>query len=143
MIRPELPDYIRTLVRGKQAANDAIEARLQAEGWDGFPKFLAMVFFLAVDRRFGENAEWPDTIKFVADLRADLHGGAEINTEAAERLIMSVIDPSVDYAASQEMIGTIQAATALKILADANLTDAELDELLAEAATLSGRPAEQ
>ncbi|MFY1702645.1 hypothetical protein ACN28G_13015 [Micromonospora sp. WMMA1923] len=140
MIRPEFPDYIRTLVRGEHAANDAIEARLQAEGWDGFPKFLAMAFFLAVDLRFGENAEWSDVIKFVADLRTDLHGGAEINAEAAERLIMSVVDPSVDYTAAQEMIGAIQAATALKILAEANLTDTDLDSLLAEAVTLTDRP---
>ncbi|MET8041781.1 hypothetical protein ABZU25_13065 [Micromonospora sp. NPDC005215] len=140
MIKPELPEYIRTMVRGDHAANDAVEARLDAEGWDGLPRFLAAVFFLAVDRRFGEAAGRADVITFVGDLRAGLaDGGPEINAEAAEALIMSIIDPSIDYSISQEMIGRIQAATVQKILTDDHLTDDELNALLNEAAGLASR----
>ncbi|MFG2045911.1 hypothetical protein ACGFIW_00575 [Micromonospora sp. NPDC048935] len=137
-IKAELPEYIRTMVRGDHAANDAVEARLDAEGWDGLPRFLAAVFFLAVDRRFGETAGRSEVITFVGELRAGLaDGGPEINAEAAEMLIMSVIDPSVDYSIDQEMIGRIQAATVQTILTDENLTDSELDALLAEAVRIS------
>ncbi|MEU8422037.1 hypothetical protein AB0C15_14300 [Micromonospora sp. NPDC048835] len=140
MVRPELPEYIRTMVRGDHAANDAVEARLDAEGWDGLPRFLAAVFFLAVDRRFGETTGRSEVITFVGGLRAGLaDGGPEIDAEAAETLIMSIIDPSIDYSIRQEMIGRIQAATVQKILTEENLTDDELDAMLAEAVSLSSR----
>ncbi|MER5453993.1 hypothetical protein ABT008_04365 [Micromonospora sp. NPDC002389] len=141
MIRPELAEYVRTMVRGDYAANDAVEAKLDAEGWDGLPRYLAAVFFLAVDRRFGETAGRAEVIAFVGELRAGLaNGGPEINAEAAEQLIMSIIDPSLDYSMSQEMIGRIQAATVQKILTEEDLPDNELDALLAEAVKLSSRP---
>ena len=66
--------------------------------------------------------------------------GREINAEAAEQLIMSIIDPSLDYSISQGMIGRIQAATVQKVLTEENLSDADLDALLAEAVSLSSRP---
>lgn len=37
VIKPELTEYIRTLVRGDNEAHDRLQAKLDAEGWDGFP----------------------------------------------------------------------------------------------------------
>ncbi|MGI5214642.1 hypothetical protein ACQEUR_17100, partial [Plantactinospora sp. CA-290183] len=71
-IKAELPAYVRALVRGDHQAHDQLQAQLDAEGWEGFPRFLSSLFFLAVDRRFGENATPAEVIKFVAELRADL-----------------------------------------------------------------------
>ncbi|WP_326561274.1 hypothetical protein [Micromonospora sp. NBC_01796] len=140
-IKPELPEYIRTLVRGDHDANDRIEAKLDAEGWGGFPRFLAALFFITVDRRFGESSTPADVIKFVAELRADLsQGGPDIDAEAAEALITSIIDPSVDYTIDQSMIGRIQAATVYRVLTQEDLTDTDLDAVLAEAVELSSRP---
>ncbi|MGX7675575.1 hypothetical protein [Plantactinospora sp. DSM 117369] len=141
MIGPELPEYIRTLVRRDRAANDRIEAQLDASGWSGFPRFLAALFFLAVDRRFGETSSHADVIKFVAELRADLtNGGPGINAEAAETLISSILDPSVDYNIEQEMIGKIQAATVYKVLTEEHISDSDLDAFLTEAVELASRP---
>lgn len=139
-IKPELPAYIRTLVRGEHDEHDRIQAQLDAEGWDGFPRFLASLFFLAVDRRFGERASRADVIKFVADLRADLaHGGPEIRAEDAEVLINANIDPDIDYDIDPDMVGKIQAATVYKVLTDEELSDADLDAFLAEAVQLASR----
>ncbi|MEU8258849.1 hypothetical protein AB0C06_31820 [Micromonospora inaquosa] len=139
MIKPDLIDYVRTMIQGDYAANESVGARLDAEGWDGFPRFLAALFFVAVDRRFGETADRAGVIRFVADLRAQYDGGPEIGAEDAESLILSTIDPSLDYAISQEMIGRIQAATVQKIFTDEALADAELEALLTEAAQLASR----
>ncbi|ROT29339.1 hypothetical protein [Micromonospora sp. HM5-17] len=140
-INPELTEYIRTLVRGDNEAHDRIQAQLDAEGWDGFPRFLASLFFLAVDRRFGENASPAEVIKFVADLRADLaNGGPDISAEDAEALIKANLDPDFDYDIEPNMIGKIQAAVIYKVLTDASVTDEQLDALLAEAAELADRP---
>jgi hypothetical protein len=138
MINPDLPEYVRTMVRGDYAASVAVEARLDAAGWDGFARFLAALFFLAVDRRFGAAANRAEVIMFVAELRASLsEGGPVIDAEAAEAFILATIDPSADYSASQEMIGRIQAATIQKVLTEDDLTDAELDALLAEAVEIT------
>ncbi|MFG1881317.1 hypothetical protein [Micromonospora sp. NPDC049102] len=139
MIKPELIHYVRTMIRGDYAANESVGARLDAEGWDGFPRFLAALFFVAVDRRFGETADRLGVIKFVADLRVQYDGGPEIRAEDAESLILATIDPSLDYAISQEMIGRIQAATVQRILTDEALADAELEALLADAGRLTSR----
>jgi hypothetical protein len=139
-MRPELTDYVRTLVRGDHGSNDLIEAHLDAVGWEGFPRFLASLFFLAVDRRFGDNASTADVIRFVAALRADLsEGGPDLDVSAAETLIKSILDPSIEYTISQEMIGKIQAATVYRVLADEKLSDNDLDAFLAEAARLAER----
>jgi len=140
-IRPELPEYIRTLVRGEHEANDQLEAQLDGTGWEGFPRFLAALFFISVDRRFGEVGTPADVIKFVAGLRTDLsNGGPEIDAEAAETLIISIIDPSINYAIEQNMIGKIQAATIYKVLTEEDLSDSDLDAILAEAVQLASRP---
>ena len=55
------------------------------------------------------------------------------------QLIKAAIDPERDYAVSVEMIARVQTAVAYKILREAKLSDAELDELLAEAVELASR----
>ncbi|WJK32725.1 hypothetical protein [Solwaraspora sp. WMMA2065] len=133
-LHPDLPMYIRTLVRGENDLNDEIEARLDRDGWDGFPRFLASLFFIAVDRRFSEDAPAGEIIRFVAALREDLsHGGPDVDPTGAEALIRSVLDPAVDYDLTPEMVTKIQAATMYKIFSEGDLSDAELDEILAEA----------
>jgi hypothetical protein len=135
-------EYIRTLIRDDIEANDQIEARLDREGWgDGFAKFIASLFFLAVDRRFGEKLDRSQIIRFVADMRADLSTrGEDLDAHAAETLISSIIDPSIDYHLDQATIGKIQGATIYNVLRDASLTDEELDRLIAEATDIAARP---
>ncbi|GIG86410.1 hypothetical protein [Plantactinospora endophytica] len=138
--KPELAAYIRTLVRGDNEANERIETQLDAEGWDGFPRFLAALFFLAVDRRFGENATSAEVIRFVADLRAGLADDAPaIDAQDAEALIRANIDPDADYDIEPSSIGKIQAAVTYKVLTDEKITDDELDALLAEATAIASR----
>jgi hypothetical protein len=139
-VKPEFVDYVRTMVRGDHATNDRIEATLDEQGWDGFPRFMSALFFLAVDRRFGAGTRPAEIIKFVADLRADVSdGGPEIDAAAAEALIGSAIDPAVDYQIPQQMIGTIQAAAVFKVLTEDAATDDELDAFLVEAVRLASR----
>lgn len=139
-IKPEFVEYVRTMVRGEHDANDEVEARLDEIGWDGFPRFLASAFFLAVDRRFAKDTPQGEIIKFVADLRADASdGGPAMDPVGAENLIRSIVDPEVDYELSQEMIGRIQAAAVLKILTEDELTDDQLDDFFSEAVGLASR----
>ncbi|GAB3808848.1 hypothetical protein [Micromonospora zhanjiangensis] len=140
-ITPEMVAYLRTMVKGHHVENDRVEERLDANDWNDFPRFLAALFFLAVDRRFGEDASRADVIQFVAEMRAELgHDAPNIDADQAETLIMSTIDPTVGYDIDPQMIGRIQAATVHKVLGEDSFTDQGLDAILAEAVELAERP---
>ena len=142
-MKREFRDYIRTFLRRQNAANDQIEAKLDAEGWDGFAKFQAALFFLAVEHRFGNKIVHADIIKFVADMRAEVGpDGPKIDAEAAETLIKSIIDDSIDYDIAPRMIGTVQATTIYKVFSEAGLSDEDLDAVFDEAEALANRSAE-
>lgn len=128
--------YIRTLVEGDFAANDDIEARLDAAGWDGWTVFLANCFFSAVDRHFKRPLDRSEVIRFVADLR-DWAGSGEpdIDPVLAERLISSVLDDTVDIdgrTIDPEASGMIQLAVVHRILAVSAMSSSEIDAFLAE-----------
>lgn len=136
--RPEIIEYIRTLVKGEHEANDRIEAQLNDQGWEGYGTFLNAVFFYAIDRRFAGIRNDNAIIRFVAEMRTSIEdGGSEVDAGTAEAMITSVLDSSVTYTASPEMLGKIQTLAAYKALTEENLTDGELDELLAEAIELA------
>lgn len=138
-VRPELLEYVRALVRGDTETYDRLQAQLENEGWPGFPRFLAALFFIAVDRRFGTNVDLPQIIRFVAEMRADVSdGGPPIDPVGAENLIRSIIDPTVDYDLDPDAIGTIQATAIYKILSE-DCVDEELESVLAEASVLASR----
>lgn len=142
MTNQQFAAYVRTLVCGDDEANQRIEAELDRSGWDGYPHFLAVAFHLAVSERFHRPPNSAEIIRFVADMRAELGDDApHIDQHVAERLIRSVlagnvrIDPSED----PEMIGRIQSLVLYEILADARLTNEQLDGFLGEAARLADR----
>ncbi|GAB3972350.1 hypothetical protein V1634_07585 [Plantactinospora veratri] len=133
-IKSDVVEFARTLIRGDFEANDRYEEKLDAEGWDGWPPFLSALFFLAVERRFQGRYDEAEVIRFVADLRADtVDGAAPIDASSAESMIRAVFDESVQLRVAPEAMGRIQTLTAYKILANGNLTDKEIDSLLAEA----------
>ncbi len=140
-IKPELIEYIRSLVRGDREANDRAEEVLNAEGWDEFPRFINTLFFIAVERRFTAESDPAEIIALVASIRADFsRGGPALDPLAAENLVKAVFDPAIEWTDDLEMVGQIQAAVVYKILSTENLTDDELSDVLAEAAESAARP---
>lgn len=137
-IRPELVAYIRTLVRGEHDENDRVEAQLDAQGWHGYGEFLHAVFFCAIDRRFAGIRNDRAIIRFVAEMRTSVDGGgAEIDPATAEAMIASVLDPTVGFTTSPEMLGKIQTLALYQALTDEDLPDDELDDLLAQATRMA------
>lgn len=134
MIKSDVVEFARTLLRGDFEENDRYERKLDEEGWDGWPSLLSAIFFLAVDKRFGGRRDDAAIIHFVADLRAEVgDDGPVIEAAAAEALIRAVLDSSVEFSVDPAAMGTIQTLVVNKILAAENITDDELDGLLAKA----------
>ena len=143
MTQTDLIEYVRTAVRGNFAAQDEVEKKLDAEGWDGFPHFLATVFFMAVDKRFSRPVDAGDIVRFVADIRAGLGDDAHVVDQlTAERLVRSVVDDNAKFdmrSADQDMVARIQTLASYRILTDSDMTDEQLDAFLQEAARLANR----
>jgi hypothetical protein len=138
-INPDMVDYIRTMVKGDHAANDRVEARLDAQGWGDFSTLLGAVFYFAVNRRFPQGANAGDIMLFVAEMRAAPVGGPEVDANSAEGLVRAALDPTIDLNIDPQMAGRIQGLTILHILGSGKVADTDLDALLAEAVELSGR----
>ncbi|MEQ4300106.1 hypothetical protein ABNF97_01725 [Plantactinospora sp. B6F1] len=139
-ISPEMVEYIRTMVKGDHAANDRIEAKLDAQGWDDFPTLLGAVFYFAVNRRFGASTTAADVMVFVAEMRAAAPAGSpEIDANAAESLVRAALDPSLDLDIDPQMAGRIQGLAILHILSSPHTTDEDLDDLLANAVEAARR----
>lgn len=139
-VKPELKKYFLTLVQMDREENDRVAAELDASGWDGFPRLLAALFFVAVERKFDEGASSEEIIRFVAELRATLSdGGPSFKAEDAEQLIRANLDPALDIDVEPEMIGRIQAAAVYRILADEKLPEAQLGALIDDAFALATR----
>lgn len=134
-------EYIRTMVRGEYEENDRLEAKLDAEGWDEFPTLLGAVFYYAVTRRFAEGASQEEIIRFVAEMRAAAPAEAAeaIDANAAERLVRAALDPGVESDVESEMSGAIQGLTVMHVLGAPDVTEQDLDALLAEALKLANR----
>ncbi|WP_348650279.1 hypothetical protein [Verrucosispora sp. WMMD573] len=131
--------YIRTMVKGEHAENDRIEARLDAQGWDGFGTLLGAVFYFAVNRRFPNGASPDEVIRFVSEMRSTTTGGPSTDAMSAEKLISAALDPSIDTDIDPTIAGRIQGLTILHTLGAGTVSDDELDQLLAEAAALASR----
>jgi hypothetical protein len=137
-IKPQIIEYIRTFVRNDYTANDRIEAQLDEEGWDGLYSFLSAVFFYAIDLHFDGKRDDKAIRRFVADIRSENPEVADqIDPVLAENAIFAVLDESVDLEAPPETLARIQTLGIYKALNEANLSDSELDELLARAARLA------
>lgn len=132
--------FVRTLIQGDFEANGQYKRRLDEQGWAGFPRFLTAVFFLAADRRFAMPPDRAEIVKFVAELRGRGTGDvAGIDPEAAEVLILAVLDAAVTVNLDQATVARIQTLVAHKILTDENLTPEELDAFLGRAEQLTSR----
>jgi hypothetical protein len=139
-ISADMVDYIRTMVSGEHEANDAIEARLDEDGWGDFATLLGAVFFLAVDRRFGEGADRGVVMKFVSKMRSEIPvDPSYIDANSAESLIMAALDPAVGHDVEPEMKGRIQGAVISYVLGAPDMTNENREAVYAEAMQMAAR----
>jgi len=129
---PRFIDYVATLVRHEKERNKQIEDEIAAAGWVGWPVFLTMVFFEAVDRKLGPEPADAAIVRFVADVRAEFPE-MDIDATVAERMIRSVFDPRIAWATDPAMRARLQLSASYVALRGGGYSDEELTRLLEEA----------
>ncbi|WBC19693.1 hypothetical protein O7543_23075 [Solwaraspora sp. WMMA2080] len=139
-IKPEIVEYVRTFVRDDHEENDRIERLLDEEGWgDGFASYLAAVFYYAIDRRFGGKWSQSAVIQFVADMRAANPVAAQVDPSVAEAAIRAALDPAAELNVSALELPKTQIVAIHHAVADLDMTDSDLDDLLRKAERLAAR----
>ncbi|WJK42222.1 hypothetical protein O7608_07495 [Solwaraspora sp. WMMA2056] len=139
-IKPEIVDYIRTFVRDEYDENDRIERILDEQGWgDGFASYLAAVFYFVIDRRFGGIWDQGSVIQFVADMRAANSAAAGVDPSVAEAGIRAALDPAAGLDVPLEELTKMQTFAIHRAVAELDMTDSDLDDLLGKAERLASR----
>ncbi|MEU5991063.1 hypothetical protein ABZ806_19000 [Spirillospora sp. NPDC047418] len=118
-------------------------------GSQGYSTLLAFSVGTAVRRRFSAPWSFVDVIRYVADLRIALDQDAnELNPRLIEALIRFLLgDDSVKEtltaSENQENLVQVETLLLLALVAEANLDETGVNELLDEAATSAERQAEE
>jgi hypothetical protein len=140
LIDDNLKQFVRTLIQDDLAENDRYAQALHESGWHGWPQLLASLFSVAVRRRFGAGYTEREIIQFVADLRIEaLDGEFNINALHTEALIKAILHPPVALDVPIDELADAQALVTYTLLRQENLSDAALDEVLAEAVAIAER----
>lgn len=104
----------------------------------GYTALIAASFFEAVDRRFAQNGSNSDIIEFVGSVRARFdESGNDIDPNAAEILIRSVLGDDSDAELDDDTVVSTQITLLTALILDEHLDDAGLDEFLDEARKLA------
>jgi len=124
---------LRALVTGDITENRRLLARFdRATDGAGYSALVNAAFFEAVDRRFGKGSAPADVAEYVADVRSRSDDIAEkVEPGVGERLIRKVLtgEPTDDIDSRSSATAKVFLLAAL--MADARLSDAELDQFLA------------
>lgn len=122
---------IRAALRADGVAFDRIVSEL--ERVDASAEFLGAAFHVALRRRFTIR-DPTQVIRFVGEMRANSdRTGDDIDPNVAERAIQCVLDgnePDVPF--DPDKLLEIEYLVILKVLRDADVSDAELDDFFAD-----------
>lgn len=131
--------FVRALLRDDWPAFQAHLAELERQG-DGTPVAITgFAFAIAVRRQFGERKDLSEIIRFVADTRARLLVGDDLPVRESEALVCATLD--IDEPCVEETVDNLEVGRLAfygsrllgSLIAQANMSDAEIDALLAEA----------
>ncbi|WP_323373412.1 Holliday junction ATP-dependent DNA helicase RuvA [Plantactinospora alkalitolerans] len=138
--RTELSDLIRAMARRDWGTADRLILELDKLGWQGGPQVIGAAFAIAVNRRFESVSDARAITRFVAETRSQYEGGSQLSALETEGLIRAALG-------EVELADTIKPDTALTIqitiigalLQDANFTDPQLEEFIAEVEQAAAR----
>jgi hypothetical protein len=110
----------------------------RAEAKRGYPALVTAAFGEAVERRFGQHYQPADIVSFVADVRARSDRLArELDPDVSERVINAVLGHGSARDLDREAVTRAKLVLLGGLVADAQLDDAGLDDLLAAARKLA------
>jgi hypothetical protein len=128
---------LRAALKGDADGHKRIYAGLEPTSKDSYGALIVAAFFRAAERRFAEGGNKTDVVAFVANLRAQHELEDDIDPRIAERLLMATFsDEEIDDIPDNAKGGHYMLLLA-GLIADAQLSDIELDEFLADARKLA------
>ncbi|GAB3841133.1 hypothetical protein GCM10029963_11460 [Micromonospora andamanensis] len=127
-------DLIRAMARADWDTAEALCDEIRRSGQAGTPYVIGAAFALAVNRYFAPDATPTDVAAWVSTVRARYQDGDTPPALETEGLIRAALgEPELVDSMPAETVLDAEIFVLVHILLDRNLTDAELDEFLAEA----------
>lgn len=119
---------------------DRLILELDKLGWQGGPQIIGAAFAIAVNRRFDSATDAREITRFVAETRSQYEEGGQLPALETEGLIRAALG-------EVELADSIRPETALKVqiaiigtlLQDANFTEPQLEEFIAEVEETAAR----
>jgi hypothetical protein len=134
-ITDEHMTVMRAMLAGDFDEYDRLVEELdRTGGWGAdYPLLIAAAFFEGVNRRFGKGYTRADVVQFVATARERFdQSGSEIDPSAAERLVLSALEPvSVDDLDDETVVHT-QGVLLGELITVQRLDAATLDKFMVE-----------
>jgi hypothetical protein len=128
---------LRAALKGDANGHKRTYAGLELTSKDSYGALIVASFFRAAERRFAKGGDKADAVAFVAGLRAQHELEDDINPRIAERLLMATFsDEEIDDIPDNAK-GAHYMLLLAGLIADARLSDVELDEFLADARNLA------
>ncbi|RKR86281.1 hypothetical protein BDK92_0505 [Micromonospora pisi] len=129
---------MRLLARGDLVGYQRCLTRLDRQGQlETYARFLAAALLLAVGRRFRSGWDDASVTRFVTGARIHYALSAEDDALGVVLIRAALGEAHAPIAGAAQVV-TVESVLLLGLLADEDLTRAELDEFLAEAGRLCG-----
>lgn len=138
----EETDFLHTILTRGWDAYDSFLRQFEEQGKGPPAAIIGHAFFVAVQRRFGQQLDQGEVIKFVADTRANLAEEHELPAKEAEALVFAML--GINIAGAEETVdkldigemAEVKAKLPLRLVEDAQLSKEQLDAFLLEAEDL-------
>ncbi|MEV4760094.1 hypothetical protein AB0J86_34030 [Micromonospora sp. NPDC049559] len=134
--------FLKALLLQDWDTYEKLRAEFEQQGKGTPVAIINSAFYLSVRRRFGTTRDMREIIRFVADARAFLSEGRDLPAQEAEALIAATLDldaPGVAETVERLDVGTIaeiEGQLLFRLVAEAELSEQQLDLLLTEAEDL-------
>jgi hypothetical protein len=110
----------------------------RTEARTGYPALVTAAFGKAVERRFGEDRDPGEIVRFVADVRTRSDRlASEIDPDVAERTILSALGKGSVQGLDREAVTRAKIVLLAGVVADEHLDGDRLDAFLASARSLA------
>jgi hypothetical protein len=132
-VRTELSDLIRAMARRDWGTVDRLLDELEVSGWHGGNQVIGAAFAILINQRFEAGHTPTDVAHFVAETRAQFPGAEDLPVMDMEGLVRAALgEPELANHIDPEAALQIQVVILGKLLQDEDLTEAQLEEFIAD-----------
>lgn len=128
---------LRTALKGDAEGHKRIYGAMGPAAKNGYGALVVASFFRAAERRFTKESSKADVVTFVSNLRARHELEDKIDPRIAERLLLATFTDTEIDSVPDDAQGNHYMLLLAGLVADAQFSDEQFEEFLADACSLA------